>query len=49
MKLSKRLQLIADVISEYKQGSTLADIGSDHGYLPCYLVKKSNNYMCLCL
>ena len=40
MKLSKRLQLIADVISEYKQGSTLADIGSDHGYLPCYLVKN---------
>ncbi|MFQ6793895.1 class I SAM-dependent methyltransferase [Thomasclavelia sp.] len=40
MKLSKRLQLIADVISEYKQGNTLADIGSDHGYLPCYLVKN---------
>lgn len=40
MKLSKRLQLIADVISKYKQGSVLADIGSDHGYLPCYLVKN---------
>lgn len=40
MKLSKRLQLLADVISKYKQGSILADIGSDHGYLPCYLIEK---------
>ena len=40
MKLSKRLPLIADVISKYTQGSVLADIGSDHGYLPCYLVKN---------
>ncbi|WP_294577770.1 class I SAM-dependent methyltransferase [uncultured Thomasclavelia sp.] len=40
MKLSKRLQLIADVISKYKQGCILADIGSDHGYLPCYLVSN---------
>lgn len=41
MKLSKRLQLIADVIIKYKQGSVLADIGTDHGYLPCYLVEKN--------
>ena len=40
MKLSKRLQLIADVIIKYKQGSILADIGTDHGYLPCYLVEN---------
>lgn len=41
MKLSKRLQLIADVIREYKQGSILADIGTDHAYLPCYLVMEN--------
>lgn len=41
MKLSKRLQLIADVIVKYKQGSVIADIGTDHGYLPCYLVDRN--------
>ncbi|MFV0394584.1 MAG: tRNA (adenine(22)-N(1))-methyltransferase [Coprobacillaceae bacterium] len=41
MKLSSRLQLIADVIKEYKQGSKLADIGTDHAYLPCYLVQNN--------
>ena len=49
MKLSKRLQLIADVIIKYKQGNILADIGTDHGYLPCYLVENniiSNAYAC---
>ena len=49
MKLSKRLQLIADVIIKYKQGSVLADIGTDHGYLPCYLVENkiiASTYAC---
>lgn len=49
MKLSKRLQLLADVITKYKQGSKIADIGSDHAYLPCYLVEKdivSHAYAC---
>ncbi len=32
--LTKRLQMIADEISE---GETIADIGTDHGFLPIYL------------
>ena len=40
MKLSKRLQAIADLIIKYKHGDTLGDIGTDHAYLPCYLVNQ---------
>lgn len=36
-KLSERLQMIADNI---KKGETMADIGTDHGFLPIYLLKK---------
>ena len=37
MKLANRLKIIASMI---EKGSTVADIGSDHAYLPIYLVKE---------
>ena len=36
-RLTDRLQIIAD---EVKKGETMADIGTDHGFLPLYLWEK---------
>ena len=36
MELSKRLQAVADLVSE---GFIVADVGTDHGYIPIYLLK----------
>ena len=40
MKLSIRLQEIANYINK---GEVVADVGSDHAFLPIYLIK--NNIM----
>lgn len=37
MELSKRLQAVADLVTE---GASVADIGTDHGYIPIYLMEK---------
>lgn len=37
MELSKRLRTVAGLVSE---GSRLVDVGTDHGYIPIYLVEK---------
>lgn len=37
IKLSKRLSAVAAMVSE---GSHLADVGTDHGYIPIYLTQK---------
>lgn len=38
IKLSDRLNMLA---SEIKKGETMADIGTDHGFLPIYLVQNN--------
>lgn len=37
IRLSKRLEMVASFVPE---ASIVADIGSDHAYLPCYLVQN---------
>lgn len=38
MQISKRLQTIADMVT---RGNRVADIGCDHAYISCYLIKNN--------
>ncbi len=40
MELSKRLQAVADLVSE---GLVVADVGTDHGYIPIYLIETKKS------
>ena len=40
MELSKRLQAVADLVSE---GLVVADVGTDHGYIPIYLIEAKKS------
>ena len=35
MELSKRLRAVAGLVTE---GASVADVGTDHGYMPIYLI-----------
>ena len=40
MELSVRLQAVADMVTE---GTKVADVGTDHAYIPIYLVEHDKN------
>ena len=40
MELSKRLQAVADLVSD---GLVVADVGTDHGYIPIYLIETKKS------
>ena len=37
MELSRRLYAVAGLVTE---GASVADVGTDHGYIPIYLVEQ---------
>lgn len=45
MDLSKRLQTIVDYVP--KGTNTVVDIGTDHGYIPIYLIKHQLAHKCI--
>lgn len=45
MELSKRLQMIANCVP--KNTHTVVDVGTDHGYIPIYLVKNKIAKKCI--
>lgn len=46
MKLSKRLQAVADMITP---GNSLADIGTDHGYIPIYMAYSGKTSLAIAM
>ena len=40
MQLSDRLQAVASMVTE---NSRLADVGTDHGYIPIYLCERERS------
>ena len=38
MELSKRLTAVAGLVTE---GASVADIGTDHGYIPIHLIEQN--------
>jgi tRNA (adenine22-N1)-methyltransferase len=45
-RLSERLLHIAEQV---KPGNTLADVGTDHGYLPIYLLQRQQMHRCIAM
>ena len=46
MELSKRLSAVAGLVTE---GASVADIGTDHGYIPIYLVQSGKCPFCIAM
>ena len=40
MELSKRLKAVAGLVTE---GASVADIGTDHGYVPIWLIQSGRS------